>query len=609
MLATAQNDRMTNPAEPEPETEKPAGGPRSDSVQEIGFTPQPAVRWLSPTELVRTGVQVAASTKLAEFLDRREFLGPSPDAADGTDLSAHPELWIDYVSDCGDGFDAAATVADALARETLQLGGETTPAGRLLVMGGDQAYPYASMNEYQNRLVGPYRSMLPWTEEPRMLFAVPGNHDWYDGLASFLKQFCQGRWIGGWKTVQTRSYFAVDLPGPWQLWAIDIALGTDIDEAQLDYFRARAEALPPGAAIILCSAKPTWTETEPDAHAALDFFERSVLADHGVLRVSLTGDKHHYARYESRDGEQKIIAGGGGAYLSPTHHLDEHLTLPPAGSREAAIHKPENVVVKEFSRCQTYPDQATSTSLRRLVFRRIFSNGSLPALVAGLYALLAVPLIRAVLAFADNGWDGTIVSSLVLLVLVFLLGWALVAFANIRPTLDSTKTLLRRGTTWLGIRHTGWHLGVMAVPTVGVLLLCSDAAELPRQLIALVVAALVGATLGLLVLARYLLVADRRNVNSNELFSAMRLEDYKCFLRIHLRPDHQLRIYPVAVPRSRRWQFVADPNDFAKRWFAPAGGDPSGVAGEPFLIEEPITVSPRGSHRVEVTSPQREPLP
>jgi hypothetical protein len=37
------------------------------------------------------------------------------------------------------------------------------------------------------------------------LFAIPGNHDWYDGLRAFTRLFCQERWIGGWKTYQSRS--------------------------------------------------------------------------------------------------------------------------------------------------------------------------------------------------------------------------------------------------------------------------------------------------------------------------------------------------------------------------------------------------------------------
>ena len=237
------------------------------------------------------------STKFAEFFDRRDaYAGvltalpekshPGADrnggrradgddsasrwslteTAQGFDFTGSDELWLDYISDSGDGFDATTTIASLAARDTLTLptpAGDgparvhETRAGVVLVLGGDQAYPFATMEEYRNRLVGPFRSVLPWTWHPRWLFAIPGNHDWYDGLASFVKQFCQGRWIGGWRSTQTRSYFALALPHNWHLWAVDVALGTDIDTGQLDYFEERARALEPGAQIVLCSAKPT----------------------------------------------------------------------------------------------------------------------------------------------------------------------------------------------------------------------------------------------------------------------------------------------------------------------------------------------------------------
>ena len=53
----------------------------------------------------------------------------------------------------------------------------------------------------------------------------------------------------------------------------------------------------------------------------LDYFERTVIGDRAALRLTLAGDLHLYARYTSANGESKIIAGGGGAYLAPTHHL------------------------------------------------------------------------------------------------------------------------------------------------------------------------------------------------------------------------------------------------------------------------------------------------
>ena len=318
--------------------------------------PQAPTRWLEPKLLVLIAVQVALSTKFAEFFDRRDAQAHLPETtrpdadhgsnrvpgrlvggaasagrwrltegARGFDFTGADELWLDYVADSGDGFDATATIASVVARDVLHLpdpvgGGparvhETvheTRAGAVLVLGGDQAYPFATMEEYRNRLVGPFRAVLPWTWRPRWLFAIPGNHDWYDGLASFVKQFCQGRWVGGWRSTQTRSYFALALPHNWHLWAVDVALGTDIDTGQLDYFEERARALPPGAQVVLCAAKPTWTDPHHDDPAAsdvLEYFERAVIGDRAALRLTLSGDLHLYARYTAADDESKIIAG------------------------------------------------------------------------------------------------------------------------------------------------------------------------------------------------------------------------------------------------------------------------------------------------------------
>ena len=65
----------------------------------------------------------------------------------------------------------------------------------MLVMGGDQVYPTASNAAYEDRCKGPYQAALP--EPPPngspTLYAVPGNHDWYDGLTAFLRLFARRR--------------------------------------------------------------------------------------------------------------------------------------------------------------------------------------------------------------------------------------------------------------------------------------------------------------------------------------------------------------------------------------------------------------------------------
>ena len=71
----------------------------------------------------------------------------------------------------------------------------------------------------------------------------------------------------------------------------------------------------------------------------------------------------------------------------------------------------------------------------------------------------------------------------------------------------------------------------------------------------------------------------------NEAFSSLRIEDYKCFLRMHIGRDGTLTVYALGIDRvCRRW--VADPDG------AP---DASWLKPEQDLtvrlIEEPIQVA------------------
>lgn len=212
-------------------------------------------------------------------------------------------------------------MAKLLAEEELSLEHQgssiTTERGRLLIMGGDQVYPTATRDEYNNRMAGPYRAALPWTPEgkPPHLFAIPGNHDWYDGLTSFIRLFCQKRWIGGWQTQQSVSYFALKLPHKWWVWGIDVQLESDIDKPQLDYFNQVAkEEMQKGDRVILCTAEPSWvyaeTKENPAAYHNLNYFEQNIIREHGgTLAMTLTGDLHHYCRYQDASGAAATSTG------------------------------------------------------------------------------------------------------------------------------------------------------------------------------------------------------------------------------------------------------------------------------------------------------------
>ena len=174
-----------------------------------------------------------------------------------------------------------------------------------------------------------------------------------------MRVFGQQSWIGGRQTVQTRSYFAAALPARWWLWGIDIQSDAYLDSAQIRYFRDVGTAIGAGDRLILCTAKPSWAEGhEPDAYRNLAYVERNLVPDRCEAVLMISGDSHHYARYRSDTGREKITAGGGGAFLSATHALEKEVDVPTAPDGDLSRH--------ELQRC--YPDAQTS---RRLGWRAL----------------------------------------------------------------------------------------------------------------------------------------------------------------------------------------------------------------------------------------------
>lgn len=87
------------------------------------------------------------------YLDKRE-LQNALDARIGTQIGPDGGLWLDYVADLGDGFDATYSVAYLLAQPELTVDGHRLPRAQTLVMGGDQVYPSAAYEAYEDRCKG-----------------------------------------------------------------------------------------------------------------------------------------------------------------------------------------------------------------------------------------------------------------------------------------------------------------------------------------------------------------------------------------------------------------------------------------------------------------------
>ena len=572
---------------------------RPTSMADLPFPRRTCVRWFSPRQLLQTAKFVALSSIFGAYADKREIQATSTPPP-FHDHSEGSELWLDYVSDVGDGFDATYSIAYLLAQPKLDVrrpdatDSIATSRGSLLVMGGDEVYPSASAANYEERTKGPYNAALPWSEDPPALFAVPGNHDWYDGLTAFLRFFCQGGWVGGWRTEQRRSYFAIKLPQRWWLLGIDIQFDTYIDAPQIAYFREVADQIQDGDGIVLCSAVPSWVEggsTRPEAYATLDYFIAVVLGKKPEqVRLMLAGDSHHYARYTEIGGDRSLITcGGGGAYLSATHRKADPLTLPPASLHADKVDQPP---ATSFDRLAAYPPPELSRQLARRVFDRLPTrNPGLVPLMVGLQALLSYIFLSSMRRSVSGGgslarrwetlhpsWSAlTALRQPTMLVAVVITIYAMTAFSRQGKS----------GSRVAGPLHAAAHLGatVVAVWLAAKLPVAAAAPDWASFWSRLVVSGLVGGALATLVLASYLFLSSLRGIHLNELFSAQSIEDHKSFLRLHVQADGNLVVHPLAVPRvGRSWHVPPASDDEGAPWIEP--DEPIDVR----LVEPPLTI-------------------
>ena len=605
------------------------------------LTWMPCYNWLSPGQLIMTAVRALLGNMFGAYADRREMQAAlSPDAAqqDVLHLSyAHrDELWMDYVADLGDGWDATYSIAWLLSQAGLKVteGGaeRVLPRGELLIMGGDQVYPTASRTAYEQRFKGPYTAALPYVKgiSPRVV-AIPGNHDWYDGGGGFLRLFCQQRWVGGRQTLQRRSYFALRLPHNWWLWAVDIQLESDIDDPQKQYFQQFAEELQAGDRVIICPPVPSWIDAgdtrllpDPDAMAAhpnLTYLEGLVREQGAEVQLSLSGDRHHYARYEQvMDADQpaykkrhKLTAGGGGAFLCGTHDLPATLELQEDGQRtQYALQNPfPSLAISRamcwynLALCCFNPAFALFLGCLYLFYAWIWQSASKG--LAGTTDSLMLTLSRksftlhnAVCEVLPALWrsishhPGTLLLSLVPVL-------ALLAFAAAPPR----KWAGLRRFVWGGLHGCAHSLLALALlwffSRVNLSVIAHHYGLNPEiwvdglTQIALIAVEIVstGFVVGGSMFGLYLVLSNwLSGMHEQEVYSALHIADYKNFLRLHISKD-VMTIYAFKVRkvcrrwrintlarelvsaggwlRPRTWRFKIDEKNESP-WFEPASG-------------------------------------
>jgi hypothetical protein len=641
-----------------------------------GHLPPKKVAWLNPLQLLRTGYHVWLVTAATGIIDRREMLAaldrrsvptepgprtlaaldcngvpiePAPPSVliPGTNIDAvlanpaqceNDGLWVDFLADVGDSWEATYAVASMLVDPDLRSKFPESARGDLpkklgpaevVVLGGDLVYPMATRDSYRRRFRAPFTAALPKTigrPVPGM-FAIPGNHDWYDGLTNFFREFCQGGFLGGWRLIQRRIYFAVKLTRGWWLWGIDIALDTRIDAPQQAYFLSiLQDSVPDGWApnerfergdrVILCTAKPAWLEISrysDEAYRNLVYFVESVVNKHcGSVPVILTGDLHHYSRYGSHSGCQMIVAGGGGSYLMGTHFLPDRIAkltprpslepdLKPSATRKAQQKREPSTefIASRFP----YPSRAESRQLALgslfLAFRP--ANWLFCLLVGAVYWFLTrgvrSPALAATVPLPDRTlagffrlpkwiWLHSDTTRPILVIGVIVACAAFAIFVNNRASRFLTMiwgTVHGAVHLWLAI-GVAWFLAPYSTYLGSTLSFIRFPSARPYvgPCVFALIAGLVGGTL----LGIYLAVSDRFfDLHHNDVFAVQSLIDYRNFLRLHIRPDGLLEIFPIGLRHvPRRWRRRMDANETDPLY------EPADDQLLPHLIEGPIRI-------------------
>ena len=318
------------------------------------------------------------------------------------------------------------------------------------------------------------------------------------------------------------------------------------------------------------------------------------------LVLTITGDRHHYARYEP-GGEgadaapTRLTAGGGGAYLSGTHTLPDDLHLRTMARKTGPDSYVEQPVVDNHLEA-IYPSAKDSRRLSNGILKLAALNPAFGRLMGVFYALIAASLVSGASvptpdlpsgwtayaplttgfyeAVGQRGLFDFISSSAGGMAIVL----ALLMLGGIFGGVDiKQSTPLRLA---VSLAHTVVHLLAIGLVTWLVVKLVAGVwdAKFPIYVVGLAAAFAVGQYLGTTVFAFFLWFVHKwrgpkAQEAANQVFTGQSIGDYKNLLKLRLGTDGALTIYPLGVDAAcTTWDLAeAAPNPrFEPRGAAPA---------------------------------------
>lgn len=359
---------------------------------------KPPVAWLLGRELLAGLKLIAAYTFMGDKQDPKDWMKASVIQAPDKD-HAKDAYWFDFIADTGDGMRAVYNIGylcmsdlwvvdstDQCPGDAVALSGDTghaqrLPRGEFLFVGGDTAYHVADTASLMERFQTPFNCAYDdlvkngQIVDRRPIYGIPANHDYYDALDGFNRQFREPvsfdtgtdndekdprLGLKGFVRTQDASYVDIQLPFGWRLWGLDSQDGK-LDKRQQAFFvssfckelvetgelfdSSREEAVqrelqqhvPPKLIVVTPEPSTVFGKWAKPDGALVNTFQRlglepSFIESHagkledGKCRLDIAGDTHHYERYWGSGQNDatpanyaSVVAGGGGAFLHPSH--------------------------------------------------------------------------------------------------------------------------------------------------------------------------------------------------------------------------------------------------------------------------------------------------
>ena len=351
----------------------------------VASVPIWGMSWYFDTENWAAGIWnswVSSRTDIWRAAMIKAVIASGESGQDGLGFAVAPDGFVGdqpfsfiVIGDTGEGDASQHVLRDSLLRAA------ALPDVQFTVLSSDVVYPTGAMKDYESRF------WLPFKGVTKPVYAIPGNHDWYDALEGFAATFFTSAAAraamrarieadGGLSSTtderieeyiakarffreqygvptggQRAPFFEVQTPR-FALLAVDTGVMRRVDDEQLAWLRGALDRAR-GKIVMAVLGHPFFAGGHDVSVGDKEFTAlRELLRAYGV-RAVMAGDTHDLEYYREAapggSGEGVVhhwVNGGGGAYLS----FGTSLAWPEAPATVEWAHYPSrNDVVAKIS--------------------------------------------------------------------------------------------------------------------------------------------------------------------------------------------------------------------------------------------------------------------